>query len=109
LSCYLPEAGAGEYELAALLAEAKIKNPQYFTFLEKAPTDPLTGSDTLSRYTYKVGADGQKCLLYANLENDGEQITLPAIASPTLGGGTGVLQSETAGPNGTAKYFQFSN
>jgi prepilin-type N-terminal cleavage/methylation domain-containing protein len=109
LSCYLPEGGAGEYDLLELFNEAKIKNPQFFTFLERVPRDPLIGTDSRSYYTYKVGADGRQCALYSNLENNGEQVTLSEITSPTVGGGSGVLQSGTTGQNGTTKYFQFSN
>jgi len=47
--------------------------------------------------------------LYGNLENGAEPITLPAITSPTPGGGAGVFQAAAAGWNGTNKYFQFSN
>lgn len=109
LSCYLPEAGAGEYDLTALFEEAKIKNPQFLTFLERVPKDPSVGTDSRSYYTYKVAADGKKCVLYANMENDGEQVTLPEITSPTPAGGSGIFQADAAGWNGTAKYFQFSN
>jgi len=109
LSCYLPDAGAGEYDLVALFDEAKIKNPQFFTFLTIVPQDPSIGTDSRSYYTYKVTADGKECVLYANMENNGEQITLPGITSPTPAGGSGIFQAEAAGPNGSSKYFQFSN
>ena len=109
LSCYLPDAGVGEYDLTALFEEARIKNPQYFTFLSKVPQGPWIGTDSLSYYKYKVTAYGTKCVLYANLENNGEQVTLPAITSATEGGGSGVYEATTDGWNGSVKYFQFSN
>lgn len=109
LACYLPTAGAGDYDLADLFEEAKTKNPQFFTFLERVPVDPALGTASRSYYNYKVTADGRQCVLYANLENDGEQITLSGINSPTPGGGSGILQATADGLNGTDKYFQFSN
>lgn len=109
LACYLPDAGDGEYDLANLIQEFKTKNPQSANFLTQTPKDPSKGDDDRSYYFYKVIDNGKKCVLYANLENDAEPITLPAIASPTPGGGTGVLRAAAAGWNGTNKYFQFSN
>ncbi|MFH1583470.1 MAG: type II secretion system protein [Candidatus Falkowbacteria bacterium] len=109
LFCYLPDAGAGEYDLADLFEEIKIKNPQITTFIKNAPKDPLLGIDGRSYYIYEITDDGNKCVLYANLENNGEQITLPNITSPTPGGGSGVYEADATGWNGTAKYFQFSN
>ena len=109
LSCYLPEAGEGEYDLTQLLTEFKTKNPQYNNFLPKTPRDPAKGNDAQSYYYYKVTADGKKCALYANLENDAETVTLPAISSPTPGGGTGIFKAGAIGWNQTNKYFQFSN
>lgn len=109
LSCYLPDSGEGEYDFKIIFDDAKIKNPQFFTFLETPPKDPSIGTDSISHYKYKVTADGQKCVLFANMENNGEQITLPNITSPTPGEGSGILQTGAAGPNGTTKYFQFSN
>lgn len=109
LSCYMPDAGTGEYDLITIFEEAIISNPQYFTFLPNVPKDPSLGTDSLSYYTYKVDADSKKCVLYANMENDGEQISLPDITSPTPGGGSGIFQAGSNGSNGTAKYFQFSN
>lgn len=108
-SCYLPEAGDGEYDLADLIQEFKIKNPQYAGYLSKTPKDPAKGNDTQSYYYYKVINSGAKCVLFANLENQAEPITLPALTSPTPGAGSGVLQSDTAGWNNTDKFFQFSN
>jgi len=109
LSCYLPDAGDGEYDLANLIEEFKTKNPQYANFLAQTPKDPSKGDGVQSYYFYKVIDNGKKCVLYANLENDAEAITLPAITLPTPGSGSGVLQSGSAGWNGTNKYFQYSN
>lgn len=109
LACYLPEAGDGEYDLAGLIQEFRTKNPQFANFLAQAPKDPSKGDDTQSYYFYRVTDNGKKCALYANLENGAEPITLPALASPTPGGGTGILEASAAGWNGTNKYFQFSN
>jgi prepilin-type N-terminal cleavage/methylation domain-containing protein len=108
MSCYLPDAGGGEYDLAPVFEEVKVKNPQISAYIKTAPKDPLVGTDTQSYYMYKVTDDGRSCVLYANLENTGEQVTLPAITSATPGGGRGVFQA-SAGWNGTNKYFQFSN
>lgn len=109
LSCYLPDAGDGEYDLTNLIQEFKTKNPQSAGFLAQTPEDPSKGNDTQSYYIYKVIDNGQKCVLYANLENGGEPVTLPSISLPTPGGGSGVLKTGAAGWNGTDKYFQFSN
>lgn len=109
LSCYLPDAGAGEYDLATLFEEIKAKNPQISNFIKSVPKDPLVGTDSRSYYMYEVTADGKKCVLSANLENAGELVTLPAINIPTPGGGSGVFQANEVGPNKSTKYFQFSN
>ena len=108
LSCFTPAAGAGDYDLATVAQELIVKNPSYASYLGKVPQDPKTGSETESGYRYQVSAAG-KCVLYANLERAEEPITLPAIATPTPGGGTGVLEAAEIGPNGTRKYFEFSN
>ena len=109
LSCYLPDSGAGEYDLADLMDELKIKYPRLNEMISKTPKDPKAGTDSQSYYKYLVTADGKNCVLYANLENESEEVTLPAISEPTPGGGKGVLQSATVGWNGTGKYFQVSN
>ncbi|MFA5359952.1 MAG: prepilin-type N-terminal cleavage/methylation domain-containing protein [Patescibacteria group bacterium] len=109
LSCYVPDAGAGKYDLATLFEEIKIKNPQISTFIKSVPKDPSVGTNSQTYYLYEVTTDGKKCALYANLENANEQITLPNLTLPTPGGGTGVLQANENGPNKTNKYFQYSN
>lgn len=108
-SCYLPNAGAGDYDTADLAAELKVKYPQYAQYAALAPKDPKTGNDTKSNYRYVVSNGGQKCALYANLENASEPVTLPSLSAPTAGGGTGVLQASSAGWNGTDRYYQVSN
>ncbi|MBI5733658.1 MAG: type II secretion system protein [Candidatus Kerfeldbacteria bacterium] len=106
--CYLPQAGAGDYDAADLLAELKLKYPDYAGYLNSPPYDPKSGSATETYYHYAVTADN-KCILYANLENNDEPVTLPNITVPTPGAGQGVLAAPTPGWNGTNKYFQYSN
>ena len=108
LSCYLPDGGAGEYDLIPLSQEILSKNPQYSQYLSEVPKDPKAGTETEAKYIYTVNADGTKCALYANLENAGEPVTLSIIA-PTPGGGTGVLRAASSGWNGTPLYLQVSN
>lgn len=55
-----------------------------------------------------VKDNGQKCALYANLENDRERATL-SITAPVAGGGMGVFKTSDDGWNGSPKYFQVSN
>jgi prepilin-type N-terminal cleavage/methylation domain-containing protein len=107
LGCYTPNAGVGAYDLIPLAAELASKYPQYAQMISNVPKDPKLGTATASGYTYIVDANG-KCVLYANLESESEPVTL-SITTPTPGGGTGVLQASTAGPNGSTKYFQVSN
>jgi len=108
LGCYTPNAGPGEYDLVPLAAELAAKYPQYAQMTANVPKDPKSGSDTVSGYKYMVDANG-KCVLYANLESETEPFTLPTIALPTPGGGTGVFKAVAPGPNGSTKYFQYAN
>ncbi|KPJ71320.1 hypothetical protein AMJ50_02395 [Parcubacteria bacterium DG_74_3] len=108
LSCYLPKDGEGEYDLVPLTEEIKNENPQYSQYFSNIPKDPKTGTESESKYIYTVNADGSKCALYANLENEKETVTL-LITVPTPGGGVGVLKTDTQGWNGTPLYFQYSN
>ncbi len=108
-SCYMPDAGSGDYDTATLVPELVAKNPQYAQYASLAPKDPKSGTATQSFYHYIIDSSGAKCALYANLENSAEPVTLPNISAPTAGGGTGVLQASSAGWNGTDKYFQVSN
>lgn len=107
-SCYLPDGGEGEYDLVVLADEMLVKYPQYANYLSNLPRDPKTSTDIESKYIYTVNTLGTKCALYANLENENEQVTL-SITNPSPGGGTGVLRASSPGWNGTALYFQSSN
>lgn len=108
LSCYLPDAGNGTYDLIVVAQELLNKNPQYQQYITQIPRDPKTGTDSESKYMYIVSDDGGKCALYANLENEQESVTLNII-EPTPKGGTGVFRASSPGWNGTALYFQYSN
>ncbi len=108
LGCYVPDAGAGEYDLVLLVEEILSKHPDYKKYLSEIPKDPKTGTETESKYIYIVNAAG-KCAIYANLEYDDTPVTLSIIV-PTPGGGTGVLEwLESPAWNGTDLYFQYSN
>ncbi|MFA4834289.1 MAG: prepilin-type N-terminal cleavage/methylation domain-containing protein [Patescibacteria group bacterium] len=106
--CLTPETGAGEYDLNELIAKYKSKYPQYANFIPKNIRDPKTGTDSAANYKYIVSADN-KCVLYANLENDKQEVTLLSISEPTPGGGKGVFIAPASGWNGSNKYFQVSN
>lgn len=108
-TCFMPEAGAGDYDLAQLFGEVMAKNPQFAKMVSKAPRDPRGGSDTETGYRYLVSEDGRRCALYGNLETAGEKVTITGISAPTPGGGTGVFQGADKGRNGTDKFFQSSN
>ncbi|KPJ85113.1 hypothetical protein AMJ57_04270 [Parcubacteria bacterium SG8_24] len=109
-TCYLPEAGAGDYDLEELMDDVRSRYQQYAKMLPaRTPRDPKSGSATVSGYRYVVTAAGADCALYANLEKADEEVTLTVLTAPTPGGGTGVLQAASPGPNGTDRYFQVSN
>lgn len=108
-SCYLPNAGGGEYDLVDLLAELRTKYPQYASAMSQTPKDPKTGTATQSFYKYAVTVDGKQCVLFANLEHDNEPVTLVGLTAPTAGGGTGVLATSADGWNGSNRYYQISN
>ena len=105
--CYLPDAGAGDYDVTEVAAELRTKYPQYAAALASLPRDPKTGTVAASNYRYEVTANGH-CVMYANLENAREEVTLPSISDPTPNAGIGVLQAVAAGPNGTPFYHQIS-
>lgn len=107
-SCYLPNAGARDYDIADLFEELKIKYPQISQFISEPPSDPKSGTETQSFYRYIINDSG-KCVLYANLENEQEAVTLPSISEPTAGGGSGIFETAVPGWNGSNKYFQVSN
>ena len=109
VSCYLPDAGNGDYDLMPIAEELIAENPQYGEYLRSIPKDPRSGSDTESGYRYIVSENGAKCAVYANLENEKEPVTLPNISAPKAKGGTGVLRALDNGPNGTPLYYQNSN
>lgn len=106
--CLLPEAGAGEYDLNELIEEYKAKYPQYAGNIPRNIRDPKTGTDTESNYKYIVTASKQ-CALYANLEDDEAEVSLPSISEPTPGGGKGIFETASQGWNNSNKYFQVSN
>ena len=108
MSCYAPDAGDGDYDLMPIAQELLSKNPQYSQYLKMIPKDPKSGTDTESGYRYIVADSGTKCAIYANLENENEQITLNITVS-TPKGGTGVFRVSDNGPNGTPLYYQYSN
>ncbi len=105
-SCYMPNAGAGDYDILSLIDELKTKYPQYANYASQIPKDPKSGTDSQAFYRYVISESGADCALYANLEKDDEPITLPNLTAPTAGGGIGVLKSQSTGWNGTNKYFQ---
>ncbi|MCL5435911.1 MAG: type II secretion system GspH family protein [Patescibacteria group bacterium] len=104
-SCYFPQAGAGDYDIANLTSELVAKYPQAANYVSLSPKDPKTGSDAETRYRYTVSADGAHCAVYANLENAEEPVTLPSLSQPSPGGGTGVLAG-ASGWNGSDRYYQ---
>jgi prepilin-type N-terminal cleavage/methylation domain-containing protein len=106
-SCYMPNAGAGDYDIADLWGEIKVKYPQVTNFISTPPPDPKTGTETQTNYRYIVNSSN-KCAIYANLEMEDEQATL-TITTPTPGGGQGVFQAPIEGWNGSTKYYQISN
>ena len=108
-SCYVPDSGAGDYDVGALIPEVAAKFPQFAQILTSIPKDPKGGTDAATKYRYVVTADATACAVYANLENDKEPVTITGVTAPTPGRGTGVLDAATTGPNGTTKYFQASN
>lgn len=91
-SCYQPDAGAGDYDLADLVPELVLKYPQYASYTQYLPKDPKTGTDAQTNYHYEYLTDGH-CRVYANLENENEPL------------GANVI-SGTAGWNGTSIYYQ---
>ncbi|MGE5297771.1 MAG: prepilin-type N-terminal cleavage/methylation domain-containing protein [Acidobacteriaceae bacterium] len=101
--CYVPSAGTGDYDLSQLVSEIRTKYPQVSQF--KIPVDPKSGNESATNYRYSVTSDNH-CILYANLENEQEPVTLPSLTQPTPGGGAGVLRAASEGVNGTNLYFQ---
>ena len=108
LSCYMPDEGAGSYDIAILVQEIFDKYPDYRKYISEVPKDPKSGTETESKYFYIISEDGKKCAVYANLENSKEPVSL-SITIPTPGGGTGVLKADDPGWNNTPLYYQYSN
>lgn len=108
-SCFVPDAGAGDYDVGALIPEVAARFPQYAQYLTSIPKDPKGGTDAVTKYRYVVSEDATACAVYANLENENEPATITGVTGPTPGRGTGVLDAAAEGPNGTTKYFQASN
>lgn len=105
LGCYVPDAGPGQYDIADFADELRAKGGKLTESLS-VPVDPKVGNQNETFYKYTVTAGGDDCVLYANLENPDETVTLDSITVPTPGGGTGVLEADSPGWNGTTKYFQ---
>ena len=105
LGCYVPNAGPGEYDVADIAQDIRAKLGQAAQF-QATPFDPSVGSESETFYKYIVTSGGNNCVLYANLENENEGVTLTSITVPTAGGGTGVFEANTPGWNGSVKYFQ---
>ncbi len=103
-NCYVPISGFGEYDILVIMTELKTIYPQ----AQMLPNikDPKNGTDTESMYRYQVSAT-DKCIIYANLENNEEAITLSGMVAPEAGRGTGVLTGSSTGVNGTNIYYQF--
>ncbi len=109
VSCYLPDAGEGVYDLKYIVDEMVSKNADYAKYVSQMPRDPSTeDGDTETLYKYIVTAE-KKCALYANFESESQAVTLPNIQTATPGAGTGVFEATTPGWNGSTKYFQVSN
>lgn len=108
LSCYMPDEGAGNYDIAVLFQEILDKYPDYSKYISEVPRDPKSGTETESKYFYIVSEDGKKCAVYANLENSKAPVNL-SITTPFPGGGTGILQADDPGWNNTPLYYQYSN
>jgi len=106
--CLTPAAGPGNYDLNDLIDEYIVKYPQYANNIPKNIRDPKIGTDLASNYWYIVDADN-KCVLYANLEDEEAEVSLSSITAATPGGGKGVYQAASAGLNNSNKYFQVSN
>ena len=106
-TCFTPHNGPGDYDLDTIAKELIQDNPEAAKLITSVPRDPRSGSTTESGFRYLYGADGH-CAIYANLERANTKVTLPNLDAPTAGGGTGTLESNTIGSNGTNRYYQIS-
>lgn len=103
-NCYVPTSGFGEYDLTNIMDELKTIYPQ--TQILPSIKDPKTGTETESMYRYQV-TSSDKCVIYTNLENEEEPVTLPGLGAPEAGKGSGVLLGTDQGVNGTNIYYQY--
>jgi type II secretory pathway pseudopilin PulG len=105
--CFLPAKGGGEYDISQIIEQLKKHDPQQARYLIGDLKDPSAKGEE-SLYKYRVDSRGEHCVIYANLENKNEQVTLNEISKPTLGGKTGVFEAVSKGWNGSKKYYQMS-
>ncbi|HLC44711.1 MAG: hypothetical protein A2722_00950 [Candidatus Doudnabacteria bacterium RIFCSPHIGHO2_01_FULL_50_11] len=106
-ACYIPNSGAGDYDLQDLVPELTARYPQYAQYSSFLPRDPKTGTATATNYRYQYSSDGH-CAIYTNLENENEPVTLTVLIAPSATGGTGTLRAQSSGPNGTEIYYQIA-
>jgi prepilin-type N-terminal cleavage/methylation domain-containing protein len=106
-SCFVPSTGAGDYDIAQMVAELALSNPQYAQYASFVPKDPKSGTGNQTNYRF-IAQDANHCAVYANLENEDEAITLPLLTYPAVESGTGILRGSTDGANGTDIYYQIS-
>jgi len=104
--CFVPSSGFGDYDFVPIYNELN-SSFQIAQYVSSVPQDPLSGTSSESNYRYAVNGP-EDCVVYANLENANEPITLPALNDPQTGGGVGVLLGSSTGPNGTNIYYQIS-
>ncbi len=103
-SCYAPNGGAGDYDLADLVPELTVKYPQLSQFSSMLPKDPKTGTQSKTNYGYIYTPDGH-CAVYANFENQDEPVNLNiTVATPSAG--QGVYKALEEGVNGSSIYYQ---
>jgi prepilin-type N-terminal cleavage/methylation domain-containing protein len=103
-SCYAPNSGAGDYDLADLVPELTVKYPQLAQYSSMLPKDPKTGTENKTNYGYVYTSDGH-CAVYANFENEKGTVNL-SVTTVTPTAGQGVFKATTEGPNGSNIYFQ---
>ena len=110
ISKYIPPEAPTKGDLFELIVAFESK---YGTnMFRQRPFDPLFDKGgSVSGFQYIL--DGQKNIaIFANMENEEEPATLPAISAPTPRGGSGVFQGVGVwlrGWNGTDRYYQVSN
>lgn len=107
--CFMPQAGAGDYDVGGIVGEYATANPQVAQYLGALPKDPRGGTATVTKYRYVVTPAGDACAVYANLENENEAPLITGVSLPAPGNGTGTGFGDAEGVNGTKAYFQSSN